>query len=509
MDNFGVRYFAQRDRDFVAVIDAMGARRSRGALQDVVNRTARALTAAGLEPGDSIAIVAPNCAEYLAITLAGLTAGLYVVPVNWHLAVAETAFVLADSGAKALFAHASLGKLRLAALVEHSARAAVRVTIGGSAPDFERLENFIAAQAADSWSERVSGRVMAYTSATTGRPKGVRLPLQGSDRALRKIVSWHRSLGIEIEGSNVHLCASMLYHSAPLEGALTALHMGHRVILLDGWDPETLLRKIEEHAVTTTFMVPAMFVRLLKLPRAVRARYSTKSLRFVVHGGAPCPIEVKHRMLEWWGPIIWEAYGAAEAQGTIVSPADWLARPGTVGKAIAGSQLKIVGNAGVELPPREIGLVYLTRHTGDRFEYYGNVEQTRLAYRGEFVTAGDVGYLDEEGFLYICDRQHDVIITSGMNIYPAEIEQVLVQHPDVADCAVVGMPNELFGEVARAVVLPMPNAVAGPHLTAELLRFLAERLAPMKLPRRVEYAAHIPRDPNGKLRRRLLRRSAR
>jgi long-chain acyl-CoA synthetase len=276
-------------------------------------------------------------------------------------------------------------------------------------------------------------------------------------------------------------------------------------VLLDGWDPETLLRQIEQHRVTTAFMVPAMFVRMLKLPDAVRERYSTASLRFVVHGGAPCPIEVKQRMLQWWGTVIWEAYGAAEAQGTIASPAEWLARPGTVGRAIAGSQIKIIDDGGVELPPREIGLVYLTRHTGEQFEYHADPQNTRRACRGRFVTAGDVGYLDEEGFLYICDRKHDMIISSGMNIYPAEIEQVLVQHPNVVDCAVVGVPHELFGEVPKAVVLPATHAVPGPQLTADLLRFLAERLAPMKLPRRVEYAAQIPRDPNGKLQRRRLR----
>jgi long-chain acyl-CoA synthetase len=505
MEPIGAEHFATTDPDFTAVIDASGARWSRSALQRLANRTARALLAADLERGDAVAIVAPNCAEYLAITLGALAAGLYVVPVNWHLARGETAYVLENSGAKAVFAHARLGGARLGQLEQDAPRVRVRVTLGEHAPGFQALEDFVAQHSADELGDRALGRVMTYTSATTGRPKGVRLPLEGSARALSKIVAWHRSLGIEIERDNVHLCACTLYHCAPIEGALLALHMGHRVVLLDGWSAESLLRAIEQHAVTTAFMVPAMFVRLLKVPAAVRAQTSTSTLRFVVHGGAPCPVEVKRQMLEWWGPILWEAYGAAEAQGTIASAADWLARPGTVGKPIEGCTVKILDDDGAELPPHSIGLVYLTRHTGDRFAYFRDPVQTRLASRGEYVTAGDLGYLDEDGFLYLCDRQNDVIISSGMNIYPAEIEHVLVQHPDVADCAVVGVPHELFGEVPKATVVAMPNAVPGPHLTAVLLRYLAERLAPMKLPRRIEYVSELPRDPNGKLQRRRLR----
>lgn len=505
MERIGAWHFAKADPRFVAVIDPCGVAWSRGALQSLTNRIARALRAAGLERGDAVAIAAPNCAEYLATTLAGLAAGLYVVPLNWHLARDESAYVLGNSGAKALIAHVRLGNARLSELRRCASRDSVCVTIGGSAAGCPSLEDFIAGQPDADLGEPPVGRVMAYTSATTGRPKGVRLPLASAERALRKIVAWHRSLGIELEHDNVHLCTCMLYHAAPIEGALTALHMGHRVVLMDGWSAESLLQAIEQHAVTTVFMVPAMFVRLLKLPAAVRARYSTASLRFVVHGGAPCPPEIKRRMLEWWGPIIWEAYGAAEAQGTIASAAEWLARPGTVGRPVEGCRVQIIGEDGAELPPRSTGLVYLTRHTGDRFEYHGDPEKTRLASRGDFVTAGDLGYLDEDGYLYLCDRKDDVIISSGMNIYPAEIEQALVQHPDVADCAVIGTAHELFGEVPKAFVVPMPGAVPGPHLNAALLRYLAERLAPMKLPRRIEYVTELPRTASGKLQRRALR----
>lgn len=505
MENFGVRFFAERNPEFIAVVDPNGAEWSRDALQNLANGFARALCAAGLAPGDCVAVVAPNCAHYLGVVLGGLAAGLYVVPINWHLADDETAYVLRDSGAKAVVVHERLGQVRLAALREMCADIGVRVVAGGESAGFLSLHEFVAPHGCAALENRTTGRVLPYTSATTGRPKGVSLPLESAERALRKIVAWHRSLGTNLEDGNVHLCASMLYHSAPLEGALIALQMGHRVVLLDGWTPELLLQAIERHAVTTTFLVPAMLVRLLKLPRDVRDRYDVSSLRFVVHGGAPCPVEVKRRMLDWWGPIIWEAYGAAEAQGVIASPSQWLAHPGTVGKAIEGCTIKVLDESGAEMPAHTPGLVYLTRHTGDRFEYRGDPARTRSVHRGDFVTAGDIGYLDHDGFLFILDRRDDLIISSGMNVYPAEIEQVLVQHQDVADCAVIGMPHELFGSVPKAAVLPMPHATPGADLTAALLRFLAERLAPMKLPRRIDFVTALPRDPNGKLQRRRLR----
>jgi len=248
-----------------------------------------------------------------------------------------------------------------------------------------------------------------------------------------------------------------------------------------------------------------MFVRLVKLPPAVRERYSTASLRFVTHGAAACPPDVKRAMLEWWGNIIWESYGATEVQGTIVNAEEWLRYPGTVGRPMPGSAVKILDIDGNELPPLEVGFIYLTPHTGDRFEYKGDPEKTRRSYRGDFVTVGDLGYLNEDGYLFICDRSNDLIISSGMNIYPAEIETVLVQHRLVADCAVLAEPHELLGEVPKAFVQLVPGATPGPTVTADLLHFLGERLAAMKLPKRVEYVSELPRDPNGKLYKRLLR----
>jgi long-chain acyl-CoA synthetase len=407
-----------------------------------------------------------------------------------------------------VIAHSRLGRAKLAEIRSRSPRALAHVCIGGRTPGFAALERFVAPYSAAPRPADVAGRVMAYTSATTGRPKGVRLPSVNAGAALAKTIDWHVSLGIEPEAGNVHLCASMLYHSAPLEGALIALHMGHCVVLVDGWRPSVLLELVARHRVTTSFLVPAMLVRLTKLPEAARRRFSSASLRFVVHGGAPCPVDVKHSMIEWWGPIIWEAYGASEAQGTIVSSEEWLRRPGTVGKPIPGSAIAILDDFGARVPPGNEGLVYIKPHTGDRFEYKGDPAATSASYHGELVTVGDIGRLDADGNLYLCDRRADLILSSGMNIYPAEIEQALVQHPAVADCLVVGMAHDLFGQVPKAVVQLERNVLPCARVTAELLGYLADRLSPMKLPRRIEYTSLVPRDPNGKLYRRRLQHPA-
>jgi long-chain acyl-CoA synthetase len=503
MDDFGVRYFASEKPHAPALVDPSGRAWPRGELLEFADKTARAFAAAGLDAGDAVAIVAPNCNEFLGVHLGAVAAGLYVVPVNWHLADAEIAYILDNSSVRAIVAHAALGVSRLAALAKHAASARVLAAIGG-APGFVALEDLLASAAPRKLAARERGRIMPYTSATTGRPKAVRLPLAGSYAALRKFVAWQTSLGVALEDGNVHLCPSMLYHAAPLEGATAALEMGHCVVLTGVWEPETTLRLIDKHGVTTTFMVPTMFVRLLKLDDAVRARYSHASLRFVVHGGAPCPPDVKRRMIDWWGPLVWEAYGAAEAQGVVASSADWLARPGTVGKPTAGASVRILDASGNELPPGSVGLIYLVPHTGESFEYLGDAEKTRACRRGDFITVGDLGYVDADGYLYVCGRQSEMIISSGMNIYPAEIEQLLIEHPRVTDCAVVGMAHELFGEVPRAVVELAPGDAPDSRLRFELMRFLAVRLAPMKLPRRIDFAARLPRDPNGKLLRRLI-----
>ncbi len=497
------RRFALRAPNGIAIREASGRCFTRGQLAALIDRTARALATAGIKPGDAIAIVSPNCAEYLAVYLAGLGAGLHVVPVNWHLAKQERDFILDDSGAKAIFVHERLPASRLADLAAHKNPGTLLVGIG-DAPGCVPLSEFVAGHAAEPPNHRFMGRAMHYTSATTGKPKAVLLQRDRAQSARRKVMEFHRPAGIDPSADNVHLCNSMLYYAAPLERAVSALHMGHALVLVERWDPRQCLDLIETHGVTTSFMVPSMFIRLLKLAEATRARYSTDSLKFVAHGGAPCPPGIKRKMIDWWGPIIWEGYSATECQGTFASSEEWLRYPGTVGRAIPGSEIRILNDAGEPLPPGEVGAVYMTRFTGDRFEYRNDPEATRACHRGEFITVGDLGYMNEEGFLFLCDRRTDLIISSGMNIYPAEIEQVLVEHPAVADCAVIGAPHELLGQVPKAIVEPAASAEPGSALTADLLAWLADRLAAAKLPHNIEYANTLPRGPNGKLYRRGL-----
>lgn len=502
-EHIGFQHFAEKDPDFIAIVDPDGRQWSRGALTALVNRLACAFLDKGLRRGDTVAIVSPNCAEYVAVYLGATHAGLQVVPVNWHLAENEIAFILDDCEAQAIVVHDNLGSRLRDAIVRSRGHARLMLSIG-NADGYLPLEDFCAPFPSERVDTPEIGRMMAYTSATTGRPKAVLLPVGNGRAALARRVEANRHVGILPEDGNVNLCASMLYHSAPLGGVELALHMGHRVVLVGRWEAEKLLALIHEHHVTTTFLVPTMFVRLVKLPQTVKDRYSIASLRFVAHGAAPCPAEIKRQMIAWWGEVIWESYGATEAQGTIVNSQDWLRFPGTVGKPLPGSEVRILDDEGTERPPGEIGHIYLKPHTGDRFEYKGDPEKTKQSYRGEFITAGDLGYVNEQGYLFVCDRSSDLIISSGMNIYPAEIESVLVQHPHVLDCAVIGEAHELLGCVPKAFVQLDTNAASSPRLKAELLMYAAKQLSAAKLPKRIEFVTTIPRDPNGKLMRRRL-----
>jgi len=504
MSTYTFGQFAQSDPTSIAVIDQIGREWSRGELFSEINRLSRALRATGISPGDCLAIFAPNCAEYLQTYLAATQVGLYVVSINPQLARSETAYILGDSHAKILVAHQAVSALARATVDSLESPPAVLLAIG-NIPGFTALREFCEAHSLEPLQDPIPGRPLTYTSATTGRPKGVELPLNDSESALQRIIQAHARNGILPGRDHVHLCASMLYHAAPLEWSAIALHMGHRVILVDRWHAELLLQLIETHRVTTTFMVPAMFVRILKLPEDVRRRYSTSSLRFVAHGAAPCPLEVKQSMIDWWGPVIWESYGSSEGSGTIVSSTDWLQHPGTVGRPFAGCELKVLDDEGEEVPPGVTGIIYMTRYTGDTFRYRGDPEKTRAAHRGRFFTVGDIGYLDAEGYLFLCDRKIDMIISGGMNIYPAEIERVLIQHPQIADCAVIGIPDELMGEAVKAIIELQAGTQPTSVLKADILRFLATRLSPAKLPRRLEFTAALPRDPNGKIYKRHLR----
>jgi long-chain acyl-CoA synthetase len=494
----GVWNIASAQPDLTAVVAPDGTSYRYADLVARADRYASGLRGCGLATGDSLVVLLPNGVELLALYFAAIETGLYIVPVNWHLTGPEVAYIAADCGAKAFVAH------------ERFADAAGTVAVGhrfavGDIPGFESLDR-LGADSAGRPDDRTAGAPMVYTSGTSGRPKGVRRPLTGADPdVVPPMTPWFFGMfGLQPFDGHVHLCCSPLYHTAVLNFAAISLQLGHPVVLMDRWDPAEMLRLIDRHRVTHSHMVPTQFRRLLALPAEVRDAHDVSSLRNMIHGAAPCPQEVKRRMLDWWGPVVTEYYAASEGGGALITAKEWLERPGSVGRAWPGSELKILDESGAEVPTGDTGLVYMRMGTAT-FGYHNDAEKTRKAWTGNMFTVGDVGYLDGDGYLYLCDRKSDLIITGGVNVYPAEIESELVCHPKVDDVAVFGIPHDEWGEEIKAVVQPVDGVTPGPELTAELLAYAGERLAKFKLPRTIDYVAELPRDPNGKLYKRQLR----
>ena len=498
----GLWRIAADDPSRLAVVDPDGREVSYGELAALSNRIAHGLRAQGVTAGDGIAVALPNSIEFLALYLAAMQTGLYFTPINWHLVGPEIAYIVNDCEAKVFVAHE-----RFADVAEIAAKELDCALFAiGDAPGYRRIEELSDGQPDTPPSERTAGGPMHYTSGTTGRPKGVRRALSGADPddAASLMSFFFGMFGIKPHEGNVHICGSPLYHTAVLVWASTSLHVGHAVVLMDKWEPEEMLRLIERHGVTQSHMVPTQFHRLLALPDDLKASYDLSSLRTMIHAAAPCPIDVKRRMLDWWGPVIVEYYAATEGGGTLVMPDEWLAKPGTVGKPWPTSEIKIFDDDGNDVPQGQPGTVYMRMGAGG-FEYYKDEEKTRKARIEDFFTVGDVGYLDEDGWLFLMDRKADMIISGGVNIYPAEIENELLTHPKVGDVAVFGIPHDDWGEEIRAVVEPASGVEPSDELTAELAAFCRERLAKFKIPRTFDYIDEMPRDPNGKLYKRKLR----
>jgi long-chain acyl-CoA synthetase len=501
----GLWNIAAEQPDRVAVVDPAGREISYEELAAKANSYACGLQALGLESGDAIVVLQPNGDELVAAYFAAIQAGLYVVVVNWHLVGSEVAYILSDSGAKAFLAHKQFADVAKAAADKVDIPARARFAVG-DVDGFRRIEELGAGEHDGRPANRTAGSPMLYTSGTTGRPKGVRRPLSGADPDQVPFAStWFFGIfGLAPFDDHVHLCGSPLYHTAVLNFVAISIQLGHTAVLMDRWDPEDMLRLIERHRVTHSHMVPTQFRRLLALPADVRARYDVSSLRNMIHGAAPCPLEVKRQMLDWWGPVVTEYYAATEGGGTVITGADWRCKPGSVGRPWPGSTIKVFDDSGSELPVGEVGTVYMKM--GDSsFEYHKDKAKTEKARVGDLFTLGDVGHLDEDGYLYLHDRKADLIISGGVNIYPAEIEGELIMHPKVADVAVFGVPHEDWGEEIKAIVQPADGAEPGDALTAEILEYARARLAKFKLPKSVDYLAELPRDPNGKLYKRKLR----
>ncbi|HEX2577019.1 MAG TPA: acyl-CoA synthetase [Aquihabitans sp.] len=496
---------AQEQPDRLAVVAPDGREVTYGELLAWSNRLVHGLRARGVPHGGGVALVMPNGLEVIALYFAALQAGWYLTPINHHLVGPEIAFIVDDAEADVFIGHERFADACAAAAAESHLgpdRCFAVGDVAGFGPFADLAEGHPDTMPAD----RDGGQAMHYTSGTTGKPKGVRRNLSGADPDVAAPMSqfFLAMFGLRPYDGNVHLCGSPLYHTAVLAFVGASLHIGHTVVLMDRWTPESMLELIDRHRVTSSHMVPTQFHRLLALPDDVKARYDVSSTRSMVHAAAPCPVEIKQRMLEWWGPSIWEYYAATEGGGTVVSPEQWLAKPGTVGLPWPSSEIRILDDEDQEVPPNVPGTVFMKLAAAD-FEYFKDKGKTEANRRAGFFTVGDIGYLDEDGYLFLNDRKSDMIISGGVNIYPAEIEGAFLTHPKVADAAVFGIPHPDWGEEIKAVIEAAPGVEPGDALTDELLAHCAERLARFKLPKSIDYTTEMPRDPNGKLYKRKLR----
>ena len=494
----------------LALVDEQG-RTTWAELDARVNRLIRALRKAGLQPGDRIALFAGNGRGLFELMAAAHHAGITYVPVNWHFTADELAYVLVDAGARALFTDTRFAAVARAALVLAPQSAdRLRVCLDGSAEGFMPLQALVDTEAdASEPADQAVGGPMFYTSGTTGRPKGVLRRAPGGPPALDTLRSFAgglvQMLQLPLPGTTL-LCGPA-YHSAQWSFAFGPLLAGSMVVMTHRFDAAQTLALIDAHQVTNVHLVPTQMLRLLRLPADVRQAFSGTSLQRVWHGAAPCPPDVKRALIDWWGPCIHEYYGSTEgAVVTGIGSSEWLARPGSVGKPIGRVDVQVLRDDGSPAAPGEPGTIGLRNRNPVTLAYHNDPAKTAAAHLAPgLFTTGDVGYLDADGYLYLTDRKIDMIISGGVNIYPAEIEGVLAAHPAVQDVAVFGVPDAEFGEAVMALVQPVPGQVADDALVQALQAHCRERLAGYKLPRQMAFRDTLPRTESGKLQKRLLR----
>jgi long-chain acyl-CoA synthetase len=483
--------WAELKGDEVAIHDPISVRTFRE-VNEAANRVVRLLRERGLKEGDSVALLCSNRAEFVEVLAGALRGGFRLTPVNWHLNAEEVEYIINDCDAKALFAETRYPSGQSA----KAPKVSLKVSIGGEWDGFESYERALEEFDASDILDPKPGSSMLYTSGTTGRPKGV----------YRRNPAMMGPANVALP-DDVQLCAGPAYHAAPLAfDVRSSMVMGIPLVFLDRWDSENTLRIIAKYKVTRTHLVPIMFQRLLALPDEVKRKYDVSSLRYIIHGAAPCPPEVKKAMIDWVGPILNEYYAGSEGgAGFLVSSDEWLKKPGTVGKLPDPSALRILDDEGNEVGEGQPGTLYFRVSPIAPFEYYKDPAKTASVHRGEYFTLGDVGYLDDEGYLFLTGRTAECIISGGVNIYPQEIDNEIIKHPAVEDSCTIGVPNEEWGEEVKTVVTLNPGFEPSADLGSDIIGFARQRLAGFKVPRSVEFAEELPRNPAGKIERKKVR----
>jgi len=475
-----------------------------GELAGKAHQLVHALRSRGLEVGDIIAYALPNDADPVLWQLACQEGGYSAISLNPQLSPHEIETIVNHAGAAGVVIHK--GYEDRAGDLKGEGTVKLSVVVGGDIDGFVSYDDLVADFPTTAPDNRRLGTPIAYSSGTTGKPKAIVRPKPSDidpwQFAHEAAVFGHAFQFVPFDGA--HLVSAGMHHGGCQSYFMGALNVGQPLVIMGKFDAERTLELIDRYKVTTAYMVPTQFVRLLRLPDSVKAKYDVSSIKVVVHSAAPCPMEVKKQMMDWWGPVIWETYGGMEGAATICKPHRWLEKPGTVGRAVKGMRIKILDDAGNELPAGEIGHVYLEPDT-PTFQYRNDPELDASVRKGKAFTLGEVGYVDEDGYLFLRDRVKDMIVSGGVNIYPAEVEGVLVLHPQVGDAAVIGIPDEEWGESVKAVVELIDGVEPSAELEAEIISFCQERLTKYKCPRSVDFRASLPRTDHGKLMKRLLR----
>jgi long-chain acyl-CoA synthetase len=495
---------AARAPERPAIVSEYG-NRSFWELNARANQVALLLRSAGLKAGDPVALLCGNRPEFIEVVMAAHRLGLRLTPVNWHLKAEEIAYIVNDCEALALFADIRIGEAAQQAIAGNS-RLRMKLAIGGDIAGFAGYAQSGLDLTTSDIDAPVRGSVMQYTSGTTGKPKGVlrKQPDPAKAADMQQLITAVFQFEPD-SGKDCGLVTGPLYHAGPFNLCMqTPLTAGIGIVMMDRWEPEQTLELIQQHSITHSFFVPTMFTRMLQLSDEIRANYDLTSLRFVIHGAAPCARSTKQQMMDWFGPIIWEMFAGTEGAGTFVSPQEWLAKPGTVGKP-GPEQIRILDDEGTSMAAGEEGQIWIVNPVDSQFEYFKSPEKTAAAQRDGYFTAGDIGYFDDDGYLFLTGRSAETIISGGVNIYPQEIDDILSKHDAVADVACVGVPNIEWGEEVKALVQLSDSVSASDALASELIAHCEQHLAKQKIPRSVEFLDLIPRSEAGKVYRRALR----